>query len=251
MTCVLLAAGSGERMMPLTTEIPKCLLPIDGRSLIERSLDHLVAAGMEEFVIVTGHKARRLRDVLGHRWKGRSITYVHNRRYSETGSMYSLLEAGNTLTGDVLLLESDLLYQHDALRDLLDSPYADAILIAKPLENGDDVYVCTDERNRITLLGKHIDVRDRARATGVLVGISRFSQAFLDSLFETARREIETGLLLRHYEETVLAAAGSGPPVHAVLVPDLIWTEVDTEQDLRYAQTTVYPRLREKGREAP
>lgn len=94
-TAVILAAGRGTRLKELGTEIPKGFLQLGTKPIIEESIEKLFASGVERVVIVTGHIARKYEE-LAARFGGRIVT-VHNDRYAESGSLYSLYLAGKAL----------------------------------------------------------------------------------------------------------------------------------------------------------
>lgn len=243
MQAVILAAGMGVRLRPLTQRVPKGLLEVGGKALLTRSLESLGASGVDEAVVVVGFMGGTIRRHLGDCLAGMSLRYVDNPRFEATGSMYSLSLARPLLDGPILLLESDLLYERRAVETMVARTGEDTILIADLLGSGDDVYVCTDRTGRITALGKELASEDRDRAAGCLVGISTFTPPFLEEVMAQAEREYAAGLLNRHYEECVLAASLQGRPVKAVHCPDLRWTEIDTPADLERARTEVYPAI--------
>jgi 2-aminoethylphosphonate-pyruvate transaminase len=240
---VILAAGMGIRLRPLTQRVPKGLLEVGGKALLARSLESLGACGVDRAVVVVGFMGDAIRRQLGEGLAGVSLHYVDNPRFAATGSMYSLSLARPLLDGPILLLESDLLYERRAVETMVARTGEDAILIADLLGTGDDVYVCTDRTGRVTALGKELAAEEKSRAVGCLVGISTFSPPFLDEVMAQAEREYAAGLLNRHYEECVLAASLRGRPFTAVHCPDLRWTEIDTPADLERARTEVYPAI--------
>jgi choline kinase len=154
----------------------------------------------------------------------------------------SKLPASN-LDDDIMLLESDLLYDSRAIGALLESGRRDAMLMAEPLNSGDDVYMCIDGEMRVTNLGKKLPDEARASVAGCLVGVSIFSREFLHDLFAMAREDYSRGDRSYHYEECVLNTSRRGRPVYAVYCPELNWIEIDNQNDLRRAQTEVFPRL--------
>lgn len=243
MQAVILAAGMGMRLRPLTQRVPKGLLEVGGKALLARSLESLGASGVNEAVVVVGFMGETIRRQFGERLAGVSLRYLDNPRFETTGSMYSLSLARPWLDGPILLLESDLLYERRAIETMIARKGEDAILIADLLGAGDDVYVCTDQAGRVLTLGKELAVEDKARAAGCLVGISTFSPLFMEEVMAQAEREYTAGLLNRHYEECVLAASLQGRPVKAVHCPNLRWTEIDTLADLERARTEVYPAI--------
>src|SRR5690606_19262399 len=120
----------GTRLAGELADRPKGFLELGARPIIEESLERLEAAGIAEVIIVTGH----LRDHYERLAARRSgfVRTVHNERYAESGSLYSLQCAREAVSGDFLLLESDLIYEPRALRTLLDLGSEDAVLLSGP-----------------------------------------------------------------------------------------------------------------------
>jgi len=244
MIAVILAAGLGNRLRPLTETMPKALIPIEGVSLIERSITNLFGAGVRKTIVVTGYLADSVRQILSNHPSGMEIEYVYNDEYNTTGSMASFLKTRDRIREDVLLLESDLIYTSRALHLLLTSPHPDAILISNPLNAGDDVLVRADSQGNLMALGKRLGAEHRQHAQGCLVGISRFSPPTLEKLFCLASERLRADFRQDHYEECVLMVAQSNVRIATVHCGDLPWTEIDNEADYERARTSVFPKIK-------
>jgi len=121
---IILAAGVGHRLGALTTHRPKCLLPLGEETILERQLRLLSAAGIDDVVVVVGFKAEQIAATVGD-----SVTLRHNPDFRTTGSVRSLQVAADFLEGDVLILNSDLVFTAPMLTELclLDAPCALAL----------------------------------------------------------------------------------------------------------------------------
>ena len=117
-TALLLAAGSGFRLRPLTDDQPKCLTEIDGIPILERLVDCLRQQGFKRLVVVVGYLEHRIRQFLGEWQDGLSIEYVVNPQYRTTNNIYSLWLAREAVQEPFLLIESDLLFEASLLRGL-------------------------------------------------------------------------------------------------------------------------------------
>jgi choline kinase len=246
MKAVILAAGRGTRLEGLGRSRPKGLLEFDGTTLLELSLTALGSAGIRETIIVVGHLKDKIVERIGYEYKGLPITYVENEEYASTGSMFSLSKLKKYLNDDILLLESDLLYEKRALLDLLEYPREDAILVSALLNSGDDVFVCADHESRLTMLGKNIDEKYIKSITGALVGISKLSQPFLELLFAQAEREYLEGQKNQHYEECILRTSLNSNTVFVVYDEGLRWIEIDNNKDLVRASNEIWPYVQEE-----
>lgn len=242
-TAVVLAAGMGTRLGNASGGKPKGFLELGGRPIVEESIEKLAAAGIERVIVVTGH-GREHYEALARRHP-KLVELVHNERYAQTGSLDSLHAAGRMLDEDVLLLESDLVYEGRALEHLLGLQAPDAILLSGPTGAGDEVFVETRE-------GLLVDMsKDRSRlgpeVAGELVGISKLSRGLLARLVRIAAAARRDGLALA-YETDGLVAAAAEHPIACPVLADLVWAEIDDAEHLARAQR-LYPMLVERDRE--
>lgn len=243
MKAVILAAGLGIRIKPLSDKKPKAFLEIENVPLIIRSLNNLNKLGLEEIVIVVGYMEEYFKRRLGKKFKQINITYVTNREYMNTGSMYSLSQTKGIINDNILLLESDLLYEKRALDFLMNSNDPNEILVAPTSGSGDEVYICVDKNNNLTNLGKNIENKDLA--IGELVGISKLSKDFLNLLYKKAREDYDNNKKNFHYEEVIYKLSKTYP-IKCRLIHDLNWIEIDTINDLNRAKKVIYPKLKKK-----
>jgi len=244
MKCVILAAGRGRRLRPLTDEMPKAFIPMGNSPLLYHSLDYLRSVGITEAIIVVGFMEKHFKQTLGDRYGDLNITYVSNKEYETTGSMYSLSQTERILDDDILLLESDLLYEQRALGELIHHPFPDVIVTTSPSGSGDEVFIYVDENNYLTKLGKNIDKIDTAVE---LVGICKLSLSFLHELYKKAKEDYEKGEKNYHYEEVIYKLSKSHS-IQCHFIKDLLWTEIDKYDDLERARNDIYPKIIDKQR---
>jgi choline kinase len=132
MQAIILAAGMGKRLGKLTNSDTKCMLEVNGIKLIDRALEALENAGITRLCIVIGYKGSRVQDYLGFRWGSIDISYVENLDYSKTNNIYSLLLASDFLVSDdTILLESDLIFEKEVIKELIEDPRENVVLVDK------------------------------------------------------------------------------------------------------------------------
>jgi 2-aminoethylphosphonate-pyruvate transaminase len=238
-TAVILAAGRGARLGPRGLLHPKGFIEMGGETLVERSLRCLRAQGVRRVVIVTGHLQDRYQ-ALARRHAG-VVELVHNPRYADSGSMHSLHAARGALQDEdaFWLLESDLVYEQRALDEIARREEGSALLMSGPTGSGDEVYVAVAD-GRLRDLSKQRERLADAPA-GELVGISRIDRACFGHMLAHAER-VFCGTLRLEYEQALVAAAAR-VPVACLLVPDLAWSEIDTEEHWRRVHHHVHPEI--------
>jgi GTP:adenosylcobinamide-phosphate guanylyltransferase len=147
-TALLLAAGTGSRLYPLTQDMPKCLTAVNEVPILERLVDCLNQQGFKRLVVVTGHLENRIQEFLGNRAGDMIIEYIHSPLYKTTNNIYSLWMAREFINEPFLLIESDLVFHASLLDELL---YPDRIAVSRmqPWMNGSTVML--DQFDRLML----------------------------------------------------------------------------------------------------
>ncbi len=227
---VILAAGLGSR---LQADRPKGLVEIGDRPILGRSLALLHAAGVTEIVIVVGWRQEAYRAYLAAQFP--AVRVLENPDFSGTGSLASLLIAARATAGDVLVVESDLLYERRAPARLLAAPGRDTLLASGFTASDDEVWVHA-RGSRLAHLSKR--PWTGAPRCGELVGLTRLSRPALTRLL-AVEATLPPGA---HYEDG-LNAICDAHPIDVCLVEDLQWCEIDTPEHLRRAREQVWPRI--------
>ena len=120
MQALILAAGTGSRLGKHTKENTKCMLEINGKTLIQHTIEKLSNAGITKLIMVVGYKKDNLIKHLGGRYKNIEIEYVENPVYNSTNNIYSLYLAKEKLAeDDTILIESDLIFEENILTNLI------------------------------------------------------------------------------------------------------------------------------------
>lgn len=239
-TALLLAAGTGSRLSPLTDMLPKCLVKLNGKSILERLIDSLKAYGFKRLVIVVGFYEECIRDFLGTRIEGIEITYVVNPIYDTTNNIYSLWLARNVIDEPFMLLESDIVYKIPMLEEML---WPDRIAVAKlqPWMNGTTVTIDQhQEINAFWASGSDRDcLEDRQYKTVNIYSLSTQSWRLVKERLE----QYISNNKVNGYYETVFAelVAESSLNFTSVLFDTDQWYEIDTLDDL-YEAEQLFPK---------
>ena len=134
MQAIILAAGMGKRLGEFTKDNTKCMVKVNGVTLIDRVLGQLQKLNLNRIVIVTGYKGQELKNYLSDRISDFKIEFVDNPVYDRTNNIYSLALAKKQLQeDDTLLIESDLIFEDGMFNLLVDNSYPNLALVAKNL----------------------------------------------------------------------------------------------------------------------
>ena len=237
-TALLLAAGTGSRLFPLTQNSPKCLTLVNDKSILERLINNLKNQGFKRLVIVTGHEKECIIDYLGEKSGDLSIEYVHSPLYKTTNNIYSLWMARHIINEPFVLFESDLVLNSTLLDDMV---YPDRMAVAhmQPWLNGTTVSV--DKANMVTKFQKgttdsYSDIRYKT------VNIYSFSLLSWLAIVKLLNQYITKGDVNCYYE-TVFSEMIDNKSLsfESVSFDHQPWYEIDTIKDLAQAEL-LFPR---------
>jgi choline kinase len=244
MKAIILAAGVGERMGSAAGGRPKCLLEMDGSSLLARHIRLLRAHGIAEVSVVTGFAAELVAAELTR--AGPAAT-LHNPDY-RAGSVVSLWSARAVLSGgdDVLLMDADVLYHPRVLAELADGPRRSCFLLDRQFEAGEEPVKLCLKRGRIVDFRKRIAPGLDFDLQGESIGFFRFTPEHGRRLADLAGRYVAGGRTGEPYEEAIRDLVLADPGAFGVEdVTGLPWIELDFPGDLERARREILPRIRE------
>jgi len=228
---VILAAGRGQRLGPLTAALPKCLIDVEGRSLLARQLEAAARVpGLGPVVLVTGFA----RDVVMSR-RGRGVVECHNPRWADANNIVSLAAAAGAgwLDGGFALFNSDVLFHPGILDRLLAFPRPCALAVDDRRSLGyEEMKVVADPDGRIRAIAKTLDP---AASRGEYIGLAKFGPQGAAAVKRALGDLIEAGRTGDWYE-AAFQSVFERLPVFACSTEGLPWTEVDTPADLEEAR---------------
>ena len=234
---IILSAGQGSRLGPMTYERPKFLIEFAGRTLLDRQLDTLDTCGVEEAVVVTGFRDRDVETAIARRSGGVQVRTVFNPFYKVADNTGSLWLAREALDGDVLVWNGDTMVSDSLMRRVVTNA-CDGICVTvdrKVAYDADDMKVITADDGRLMAIGKRLEVGVNAESIGLLAfrgaGAATFRTA-IDSAMRTAEGTTIWYLRVIHH----LAQSGE---VRTLDIQGEEWGEVDFPEDVERAEAMV------------
>jgi choline kinase len=237
MKAVVLSAGQGKRLLPLTQENPKCLLPVRGdEPILGWQLAALARVGIDRAVVVTGFGAERVEAWLAaNPVPGLACETLFNPFYGTSDNLISCWLARGAMSDDFLLLNGDTLFEDAVLTRVLDSPPAPITLAVdrKASYDDDDMKVSLDGTGRLLAIDKSMPV---AMIGGESIGLLAFRgsgpKLFTSALGEAVRRPAA----LRQWYLSVIHSIAQSTAVETASVHGLWWREIDSPSDLDSAR---------------
>jgi len=233
---VILAAGRGARLAPLTNDIPKCLLPIGRTTIIEFQIRQLRTIGFTDITIVTGYHQEKVVRACGKK----NIHYIHNKDYAVTNSLYSLYMAREAIKEGGYVFNSDVVFHLDILKDLVSSPYENAIVGDFRKNLGEEEMKIVARGHRLSKISKDI-APDRAH--GENLGLVKLSPAGAKALIHAAEKEIQKSSLNLWVPQGI-ALILPRIPFYVIPTHSRPWIEIDYIHDLEKAKKEIYPLCR-------
>lgn len=236
MKAVILAAGMGKRLRDQHT-LPKGFITLGEKTIIEESIEKLQNCGIKHILLVTGYADQHYEQLLK---KYSSLTTVKNTIFQQSGSLYSLYCAKDWIDDDFLLLESDLVYDQQALLELINHENKNIILLSGYTKSSDEVYV-EAIHDQLVNMSKNLNTLNNDQVIGEFVGINKLCLAAYRQLLDMVSLESE---LLNHgdYETQGLVALSKKIPLYCHKIEDLIWCEIDDAAHLQRARM-IYDKL--------
>ena len=258
MKAIIIAAGPSSRLIPLTENIPKTLLEVEGKPILQRTLETLHSCGITDIVIVRGYQKEKINFP--------NISYYDNLNYSENNILASLFYAEEAMEEGFIFSYSDIIYTKEIVQKLLDSPYDISLVIdtvwAKRYEGRtqhptDEAELACVVNGMVTRLSKFFNPEV---AYGEFIGLAKFSKKGAEILRRNYHRakeskwckyegrfhdaiSIDKAYLTDMIQELILREY----PVHSIDIQGG-WVEVDTVQDLEYAKQLFMRGILESSR---
>ena len=234
---IILAAGTGSRLKPLTDHAPKCLTEVNGVPILIKALENLSDIGINNCAIVTGYYSETVKNIIGNIYKGLNITYIYNRDYARTNDLYSLWLARDVMIKGFVLLEGDIFFLSETLEKALSQMDKNSCYIAGKYNGKQDEILLTSDSNGLirdieVLRGRAGETgRNKYMSTGLLIIQDIYGKLFSEWLTEFVNRKKIDVLF-----DDVLSAYVHYSPLYVHEIEWEDWVEIDTQEDLLEAE---------------
>jgi choline kinase len=234
MKAVILSAGQGKRLLPLTTDQPKCTVSINGHSILEWQVQELIRLGMDSIHVVVGFGADKVEALLAHRVGSSSIHTIYNPFYALADNLISCWVARNEMTQDFVLINGDTLFESAVLEGLLQAPSAPITLVTdeKPRYDADDMNVIV-RGTQLVRIGKTLPIE---QVNGESIGMIRFQDRGSRLFCSTLDQRIRKPEALKQWYLSLIDELAQQGHVSTFSIKGLIWAEIDNPSDLEQAE---------------
>ena len=237
MKAIILSAGQGKRLLPMTATMPKCLLEVEGKTILEWQIDELHKCGLDKITVVTGYRADKVEEVLQRRYGPQRVEVFYNPDYATTDNLVSCWKVRKEMDEDFILLNGDTLFEAAALKSLLTS-LQNPITVAinhKDIYDTDDMKVSLAE-TRLLRVGKDIPPGEiHGESIGMILFRGDGPMIFREGL-ENALSDTKS---VYSWYLSVIDAIAREKTVLTCSITGLLWCEVDYPSDLKRAGSVV------------
>ena len=237
MRAIVLCAGQGKRLLPLTASEPKCLLPIDGdRRVLDVQLRAIARCGIERATVMVGFGAEAVeRHLARNRVPGLLVDTLYNPFYATTDNLITCWLARQAMTEDFLLLNGDTLFEDEVLRTVLEGSTCPITVTVngKSAYDADDMKVTLASDGRLTAIGKKIPLDEvDAESIGMLLFQGSGVDSWRDALETTVRNPDSLNL----WYLSVVNDLAKRIAIKTTTITGMWWQEIDSPEDLEAAR---------------
>lgn len=234
---MILAAGLGSRLAEHTKDKNKCMVEVNGKSLIKRQIEALKEAGIEKIIIVCGYKKEELKNYILTEFSDSNIIFVENNDYNKTNNIYSLYLAREYLVKhDTILLEGDLIFDYSIIKKIISANQDNIMAVSKYKIGMDGTVVTIKDHIVNSICGKNDISYNDLKEYYKTINIYKLSKEFCKKKYvPTLEKYINEGKINNYYED-VFSELINETQVNAEIFENEKWYEIDNLQDLEIAK---------------
>jgi len=236
MKAIILAAGVGSRIRPMTNNCPKSLLQIGGYTILERMISHIQHCGIKDIIFVLGYLQEQIKEHVKTKFPELNVHFVTNNHYAETNTGFSLMLAKDLIKDSVFLkFDADIVFEKAILKKLIECKHANCLCIDRNINlDAEEIKVIINDQNRVLKASKTVDPKV---AAGESIGIEKIDSATAKLLFSELKIMMEDKKNHQAYYECAYnRLIEKNIPFHALDISGLKWTEIDIKDDFIMAE---------------
>ena len=243
MKAIILSAGQGRRLLPLTAKVPKCILPLHGRSVLEWQLHEIARCDIDEVVVVTGFGADAVDDILAQP-QPVAVRTLYNPFYAHSDNLGTCWVAREEMGEPFVIINGDTLFEAGVLQRLLESKSAAPITLVsdtKARYDDDDMKIIVND-GLLMRVGKQLE---GDKVNGESIGMMKFHGAGPAEFSRTVAHLMRFGEGVRKWYLSAIDALAQEEMVAICDIGGLSWCEIDDRADLEHAATVIegwYPQ---------
>ena len=235
MKAIILAAGVGSRIRPLTDNCPKSLLEVGGNTILEMMVSHIQNCGINEVVFVLGYLQDQIKDYVKTNFPDLKAHFVTNDKYAETNTGFSLMLTEDYIKDSTFVkFDADVVFDVEILKKLLQCEYANCLCIDKNINlDAEEIKVIIDRQNKVLKASKTVNPKD---AVGESIGIEKIDGKTAKLLFTELKIMMQDeDNYQEYYEAAYERLIEKDVPFYALDISGLRWVEIDTQEDFATA----------------
>lgn len=246
MKALILAAGVGKRLKPITDRMPKTLIKIEDKPILGHILTNIKKCGIKDVLIVTGYRSGLIKEYVGSgsKWD-LNVNYCHNRVYDKTENILSVkLAEKDLLDDDFVLINADDLFSPMILWRLIEAPGEIVLAVdGEGTVGTEEMKVSVNGNGRILAVSKQLDPEE---SFGEDIGVMKFSKEGGRAFFNAIDEIIQEGGPNFYFQEALDHLTGQEYPITYVNIEDEPWIEIDDHFDLKWAKTPIIHMVLER-----
>lgn len=235
MKAVILAAGIGSRIRPLTDNKHKSLLPVGDKTIMENMVGNILLSGIHDVIVVTGYLEDQVQSFLNRTFKNASFTFITNDKYLKTNTGYSLLMTKDCVGDNSFIkFDADVVFEKEVLKKLITSSHETALCIDTNINlEAEEVKVSITQDGKVFEVGKKLNPN---KAHGESIGIEKIGKRASKLLFKELERLMKNPKNHQeYYDDSYTTLVNKGIPFGIVDITGLKWVEIDTQEDYKKA----------------